>query len=76
MSETTKKIVTIDGKEYDFDSLPLYIRNSIVARQEIQTSKARHEVELEKISVLTDYYNNKIKEGIDKFNGSDSKSDN
>ena len=46
----------------------------IVARQEIQTSKIRHEIELEKIEVLTNYYNGKIQEGVKQFNGSDSKS--
>ena len=72
MSEETK--ITIDNKEYVFESLPISVRNHIVARQEIQQSKVRHETELEKIAVLTDYYNKKIKEEIDKLNGGDSKS--
>ena len=74
MSETTK--LTIDGKEYELEKLPPYVQNIIVARQEIQKSKVRHEVELEKIAVLTDYYNKKIKEELDKIDGSDSKPNN
>jgi len=45
-----------------------------VARQEIQQSKIRHEIELEKIEVLTKYYNEKIQEGVKQFNGGSSKS--
>ena len=74
MSETTK--LTIDGKEYELEKLPPYVQNIIVARQEIQKSKVRHEVELEKIAVLTDYYNKKIKEELDKIDGSDRQSKN
>ena len=73
-NQQPQDIVTIDGKEYELSKLPLEVRNTIVARQEIQRSKVRHEIELEKIEVLTNYYNQKIKEGLDKFNGSDSKS--
>ena len=68
--------VNIDGKDYELDKLPTELRNYIVARQEIQVSKTRHTIELEKIAVLTDYYNNKIKEGLDKINGSSSESSN
>jgi hypothetical protein len=73
-NQQPQDIVTIDGKEYELSKLPLEVRNTIVARQEIQRSKVRHDIELEKIEVLTNYYNQKIKEGLDKFNGSDSKS--
>jgi len=73
-NQQPQDIVTIDGKEYELSKLPLDVRNTIVARQEIQRSKVRHDIELEKIEVLTNYYNQKIKEGLDKFNGSDSKS--
>ena len=66
--------VQVDGKEYDVDKLPNELRNYIVARQEIQQSKVRHEIELEKIDVLTNYYNGKIQEGVKQFNGGDSKS--
>ena len=74
MSEETKNIINIDGKDYDLSKLPLEVRNTIVARQEIQQSKVRHEIELEKISVLTEYYNEKIKKGLEEYNGSQSKS--
>ena len=74
MAEEIKNIITIDGKDYEIDKLPLEVRNTIVARQEIQQSKVRHNIELEKIEVLTNYYNDKIKKEIDKLNGSDSKS--
>tara|TARA_Y100000022_G_C13009643_1_gene266131 strand:- start:158 stop:382 length:225 start_codon:yes stop_codon:yes gene_type:complete len=74
MSEKPKNVISIDGKDYDIETLPNELRNVIVARQEIQQSKVRHEIELEKIEVLTKYYNEKIQEGVKQFNGSDSKS--
>ena len=49
MSEKTERTFTIDGKEYKESDLSLRCRNIIVARAEIQQSKTRHEVELEKI---------------------------
>ena len=69
-----ERTFTIDGKEYKESDLSLRCRNIIVARAEIQQSKTRHEIELEKIDVLTAHYNNKIQEGIQQFNGSSSKS--
>jgi len=75
MSEETKKdTVTIDGKEYVLNELSLELRNTIVARQEIQQSKTRHLIELEKIEVLTNHYNQKIKTGLEEINGGSSKS--
>tara|TARA_Y100000592_G_C5389486_1_gene277530 strand:- start:35 stop:259 length:225 start_codon:yes stop_codon:yes gene_type:complete len=74
MAEKEKNVINIDGKDYDIDSLPLELRNTLAARQEIQQSRVRHEIELEKIDVLTAHYNNKIQEGIKQFNGSGSKS--
>ena len=74
MSEVKQDTITIDGKDYIISELPLDVRNTIVARQEILTSKVRHEIELEKIEVLTNYYNEKIKKGLETLNGSDSKS--
>jgi hypothetical protein len=74
MSEKPKNVISIDGKEYDIDEMPHELRNIIVARQEIQNSKIRHEIELEKIEVLTKYYNDKIQEGVKQFNGGSSKS--
>jgi len=64
MTEQVKQDkLTIDSKEYIINDLPLDVRNTIVARQEIQTSKVRHNIELEKIEVLTNYYNEKLKRG-------------
>ena len=74
MTEKTKlDKLTIDGKDYITSELPVDVRNTIVARQEIQNSKVRHLLEMEKIEVLTNYYNEKIKKGLEEFNGSDSK---
>ena len=69
-----ERVWTIDGKEYKDSELSLDLRNTLVARQEILQSRIRHEVELEKIQVLENYYNDKIKKEIDNINGSDSKS--
>ena len=74
MSEKPKNVISIDGKDYDIDSLPFELRTIIGAREEIQNSKIRHEIELEKIEVLTKYYNEKIQEGVKQFNGGSSKS--
>jgi hypothetical protein len=65
MSEQ-EKTYTIDNIEYKESELPLELRNIITARAEIIQSKVRHEIELEKISVLTEYYNKKIKELLPK----------
>jgi hypothetical protein len=59
--------VIIDGITYKEEDLSVYLKNVIVARQEIQQSRARHTIEIEKIDVLTEYYNNKIKEEIAKI---------
>ena len=69
-----ERVWTIDGKEYKDSELSLELRNTLVARQEILQSRIRHEVELEKIQVLENYYNDKIKKEIEKINGGDSKS--
>ena len=72
MSEEVKQDkITIDGKDYIISELPLDVRNTIVARQEIQTSKVRHTVELEKIEVLTNYYNEKIKKSLEEHDKSE-----
>ena len=74
MAEEAKNVISIDGKDYDIETMPIELRNIIAARQEIQQNKIRHEIELEKIEVLTNYYNGKIQEGVKQFNGSNSKS--
>lgn len=58
--------VMIDGKEFDVAKLSPELQNYLVVRQEIQASKVRHNLELEKIEVLTTHYNNKIAELIKK----------
>ena len=69
-----ERVWTIDNKEYKDSELSLELRNTLVARQEILQSKVRHEVELEKIQVLENYYNDKIRKEVENINGSDSKS--
>jgi len=54
--------VMIDGKEYEIAKLSPELQNYLVVRQEIQASKVRHNLELEKIEVLTAHYNKKIAE--------------
>ena len=54
--------VMIDGKDYDVAKLSPELQNYLVVRQEIQASKIRHNLELEKIDVLTAHYNKKIAE--------------
>ena len=58
--------VIIDGKEYDVAKLSPELQNYLVVRQEIQASKVRHNLELEKIEVLTAHYNTKIAELVKK----------
>ena len=60
--------ITIDGKVYDETKFSVNLRNKIVARQELEQSKVRHDIELEKIQVLTDYYNKTISEMMKKEN--------
>lgn len=61
-------IINIDGIEYKEEDLSNDLRNTIAARQELQLSKVRHLIELEKIEVLTNFYNEKIKKGIEEYN--------
>jgi len=58
--------VIIDGKEFDVTKLSPELQNYLVVRQEIQASKVRHKLELEKIEVLTAHYNKKIAELVKK----------
>jgi len=57
-------MVTINGVEYDETKFSDRLRNYIIARQEIIQSKTRHLIEIEKIDVLVEYYNNKIVEEL------------
>ena len=58
--------ISIDGKVYDETKFSIGLRNRITARQEIEGSRVRHNIELEKITVLTEFYNTKIKELMEK----------
>ena len=58
--------VMIDGKEFDVAKLSPELQNYLVVRQEIQASTVRHNLELEKIEVLTAHYNTKIAELVKK----------
>ena len=58
--------VMIDGNEFDVAKLSPELQNYLVVRQEIQASKVRHQLELEKIEVLTAHYNTKIAELVKK----------
>jgi|TARA_B100001094_G_C18132947_1_gene773336 hypothetical protein len=55
-------MITIDGKEFDETKFSPELQNYLVVRQEIQVNKTRHTLEIEKIDVLTDFYNKKIVE--------------
>ena len=59
--------ITINGSEYYETKFSDKLKNYIIARQEIQNNKTRLLIEIEKIDVLTEYYNNRIIEelGID-----------
>lgn len=56
--------IKINGKDYDETKFSDKLKNYIIARQEIQNNRTRLLVELEKIDVLTEYYNNKITEEL------------
>ena len=58
--------ITIDGKNYDESKFSIDLRNAIIARQEVQNSLTRHNIEIEKINVLTEYYNKKITDLMNK----------
>lgn len=58
--------ININGKDYDETKFSETLKNYIIARQEIQNSRSRFIMELEKIDVLTNYYNGKINEELKK----------
>ena len=58
--------VIIDGKNYDEKMFSPELQNYLSVRQEIQLSRIRHNLELEKIEVLTKHYNIKIAELVKK----------
>ena len=58
--------IVIDGVEYDETKFSPELQNCIVTRQDLQQNKARLNIELEKIDVLTEHYNKKIVEMLPK----------
>ena len=63
--------ITIDGKEYDSESLPADLVNAIVAKNEIVQNRVRHVIEIEKIDVLSNYYDQKVKTLLEKHEEQD-----
>ena len=59
--------ITIDGKEYDSEQLPGDVVNAVVAKNEIAQNRIRHIIEIEKIDVLSNYYDQKVKDLMAKF---------
>jgi hypothetical protein len=59
--------ITIDGKEYDSEQLPADVVNAVVAKNEIAQNRIRHIIEIEKIDVLSNYYDQKVKDLMAKF---------
>ena len=53
-----------EGKTYKESDLNDDIVNIFLVQGEMNQSKLRHEIELEKIKVLNDYYNDKLKEQL------------
>ena len=59
--------ININGKDYDETKFNEILKNYIIARQEIQGNRIKIVMEIEKIDVLTNYYNAKINEEIKKL---------
>ena len=67
-TEQTPKVpsIFINGKEYKQNELSSDCLNAIAVRQDLQASRLRHVLEVEKIDVLTKYYDDKIEKEIAK----------
>ena len=65
-ADTTENVptITINGKEFKQTDLSQVCLNAIAIRQDLQASRVRHVLEVEKIDVLTKYYNEKIEKEI------------
>ena len=59
--------ITINGTEYDETKFNEILKNYIIAIQQIQGNRINIVMELEKIDVLTNYYNTKINEELKKL---------
>lgn len=57
-------MISIDNIEYKEEDLTEEQKNWVYALNEILTSKRKIMIELEKINVLTDYYNEKLKQDL------------
>ena len=55
---------TFEGKTYNESDLNDDIVNIFLVQNEMTQSKLRHQIELEKIQVLNDFYDNKLKEQL------------
>ena len=56
----TDPVFTIDGKDYKKSELSTKTYNSIVVRQDLQATKIKLSLELEKIAILQAHYDNAI----------------
>ena len=56
--------ITINGKEFKQSELSQACLNAIAIRQDLQANRVRYVLEVEKIDVLTKYYNEKIEKEI------------
>ena len=65
-ADTTEKTPTIiiNGKEFKQSDLSQVCLNAIAVRQDLQANRVRHVLEVEKIDVLTKYYDEKIEKEI------------
>jgi hypothetical protein len=63
--------ITIDGKEYESDDLPADLVNAVVAKNEIVQNRVRHVIEIEKIDVLSNYYDQKVKKLLEEHEKKD-----
>ena len=59
-------MIKIDGKQYDETQFSPQLQNYLTVRNEVQVSRTRHVLEIEKIDVLTEHYNKKIVELLKK----------
>ena len=59
-SAPQESVFTIDGKDYKKSELSTKTYNSIVVRQDLQATKIKLSLELEKIAILQAHYDNAI----------------
>jgi len=59
--------ININGKDYDENNFNDTLKNYLIARQEVNNSRIRFIMEIEKTNVLLNYYNEKINEEIKKI---------